>query len=179
MGKCSFLCTVKNKVSSSYHNHLKETLSSLKHSTIPPHLFHFERHSVAKAAALGLFINFLPLPLQSVIALFLALLIHANIPLAIGLTWINNPFTFIPINLFMYKVGCWVVPSSSTLLVFPQLEWQGQGFQQMAVELYTFLLLLGKPYIYGVLLVSISAASLGFLLVHVGWLFATIYYKRK
>lgn len=70
-----------------------------------PNLFHLNRKSASRAFFIGLFCAFIPIPFQMVLALLLALWIHANAPISIGLVWITNPLTMPPIFYFNYWVG--------------------------------------------------------------------------
>jgi len=62
--------------------------------------------AIARGIAMGVFAGFFPLfGLQTVIGLILALIVRGNkITAAIG-TWISNPFTYVPIYIFNYNVG--------------------------------------------------------------------------
>ncbi len=60
----------------------------------------------AKGLAIGVFSGCFPFfGFQTVIGLFLAKLAKGNIVLAAIGTWISNPFTYIPLYYFNYKVG--------------------------------------------------------------------------
>ena len=55
--------------------------------------------------AIGVFCSFLPIPVQTVLAALIAVLVHANLPLSVVLVWISNPLTFIPMYGTAYFVG--------------------------------------------------------------------------
>jgi uncharacterized protein (DUF2062 family) len=63
------------------------------------------RHSVAKAFAIGLFCTWIPLPLQTVLAALLAIYYRAHLPLSVALVFITNPITIPPMFYFAYRLG--------------------------------------------------------------------------
>lgn len=109
-----------------------------------PDLWHFNRRAVAGGVAAGLFVAFLPLPFQMLLATLLAVLCRVNIPVAVASTWITNPFTFIPITFLITRIGGWV-----------------SGDQAVKA--------LGKNFLIGLPIVSIVAAGVGYLLVRFLW----------
>jgi uncharacterized protein (DUF2062 family) len=160
---------IKKKIDAYSSKNLGGKLPFFRSDSIPTHLFHFNRKSMAKGVAIGLFINFLPIPLQPVWALAFAIFCRANIPIAVSLTWINNPFTFIPITLFIYKIGSYFTDEELPSLALPTWEWHFDGFKAFWNEISTWFIALGKSYLIGLPIVSISAAVLGYLIVQGIW----------
>lgn len=76
-------------------------------------LWHLNRRAVGGAFFIGLFCAFLPLPIQSPIAVVLALLSRCNLPISIGLVWVTNPLTMGPMFFFAYKLGIWLLGADS------------------------------------------------------------------
>jgi uncharacterized protein (DUF2062 family) len=65
---------------------------------------------IARGLSVGVFSGFFPwLGLQIAIAIFLAIAVRGNKIAAAAATWISNPFTSIPIFIFNYKVGEWIL----------------------------------------------------------------------
>lgn len=86
-------------------------------------LWHLNRHSVAKAFAVGLFFAFIPVPFQMVLAAGIAIIVHSNLPLSIALVWITNPLTMPAIFYSCYIVGTWVVGEEEKPFNF-EASWQ-------------------------------------------------------
>ena len=72
----------------------------------------------AKGVAVGVFCGCFPFfGLQTLLGLFLAKAVKGNLFLAAIGTWISNPFTYIPLYYFNYKVGS-ILLKNSTDIVF-------------------------------------------------------------
>ncbi len=74
-----------------------------------PRLWQFNRHSLNKAVYIGVLSAFFPLPGQMLLALIGALIFRANVPMALGLTWITNPLTTLPIFYAGYYIGASII----------------------------------------------------------------------
>ncbi|MBN9413544.1 MAG: DUF2062 domain-containing protein [Candidatus Paracaedimonas acanthamoebae] len=132
-------------------------------------LSQLNRHTVAGGVAIGLFINFLPLPLQAIWASLLCLYFKTNLPIAVALTWINNPFTFIPINYFLYQVGLFILDEKPQLFPFLEFKFSLDHLMLFLEQFLSWAFTLGKPYILGVFIVSIASGALGYLLTSLLW----------
>lgn len=101
------------------NKHLK-IFGNLLHN---PHLWHMNRHSVAKAFAVGLFFAFIPVPFQMILAAGTAILVHSNLPLSVALVWLTNPLTMPAIFYACYAVGTWIINSPTKEFLF-EANWQ-------------------------------------------------------
>ncbi len=68
-------------------------------------LWQLNRKSLVRATYIGVMCAFLPLPGQMPLAIALALLFRANVPMSVALTWLTNPATSLPIYWATYWVG--------------------------------------------------------------------------
>lgn len=152
------------------HGELKDNphLSRIRHLLNRPHIWAIHRRSCARAVAVGVFINFLPLPFQMLWAALLAIFIRANLPIAVAITWINNPFTFIPINFFIYLTGEKILTLFSVMQ--PSPDHSRLTFEKLAsAHWLDGLYALGVPYITGLAFLCIVGSLLAYILVSVIW----------
>ncbi len=137
------------------HRHLK-FLGTLLHD---PNILHLNRHSVAGAFSVGLFIAFVPVPFQMVLAAIGAIVVRVNLPISITLVWITNPFTMPPLFYFAYKVGTWLLDTPIQDVEFQlSIEW-----------LMTGLVAIWQPFLLGCFVCGTSFALLGNLSIRLLW----------
>lgn len=79
-------------------------------------IWQFNRRSISKAMAIGLFWALIPMPFQMIPAAICAVFLRANIPLALALVWLTNPITMPPIMYACYKFGAWLLDSPAMAL---------------------------------------------------------------
>lgn len=84
-------------------------LRPVAHRILQPQLWRFNRRSVPRGVALGLFSGVLFPFAHMGIAAMLALPFRANVPTAVGTTLLNNPVTIGPLMVGAYQVGHWVL----------------------------------------------------------------------
>jgi len=147
------------------HRHLR-CFGTLLHN---PALWHLNRHSVAKAFAVGLFFAWVPVPFQMVLAAGGAILFHANLPLSIVLVWLTNPITMPPMFYGAYKLGAWLL---------------GEELQHFEMELSFAWLqhemsLIWQPFLFGCLVLGMVSALLGYFGIQIVWRHMVIKRWRK
>lgn len=124
-----------------------------------PNILHFNRRSVSGAFSLGLFVAFVPLPFQMVIAALGAIVLRVNLPIAACLVWITNPVTMPALYYFAYKVG--------TIIL--QVPTQQIEFEFSFSWLVDKMGVIWEPLLLGCLVLGILAALAGNLFVRIFW----------
>ncbi|WP_440875485.1 DUF2062 domain-containing protein [Thalassotalea sp. PLHSN55] len=141
------------------------TIKSNKHLQIfgdllhNPNLWHLNRRSVAKAFAVGLFCAFIPVPFQMMLAASIAIIAHANLPLAVSLVWITNPLTMPFIFYSCYVVGTWILGTPQQEFVF-ELSWQW---------ILDSLSTIGPAFLLGCIIMAIIASFLAYFGINSLW----------
>ncbi|OXY83743.1 hypothetical protein B6S08_02395 [Oceanimonas doudoroffii] len=123
---------------------------------LDPDYWFCNRHSAAVAVAAGLFAAWLPLPMHTLVAIALALLMRGYLPLAIAMVWVNNPLTIAPMFYFAYRLGL-------QLLGQPDVELSD------ALSLEQEALAVALPLFTGCLLLALASAALGWVITRLGW----------
>lgn len=124
-----------------------------------PNLWHLNRHSIAKAFAVGLFFAFIPVPFQMVLAAGIAIIVHANLPLSIALVWITNPFTMPAIFYFCYVVGTWILGAKEQAFKF-EASWQW---------VIDSLSTIGPAFLLGCIVLAVVFSILGYFFIQLLW----------
>ena len=88
-----------------------------------PNLLHLNRQSVSLAVAIGIFCAFIPVPGQTLIAIFLCYQLRANLALSVVLIWISNPVTIPPMFYLTYQLGALIL-GTEPLVFTVELDWQ-------------------------------------------------------
>ncbi|AVQ86637.1 DUF2062 domain-containing protein [Plesiomonas shigelloides] len=122
-------------------------------------LWNLNRRSASGAFAVGLFVAFIPLPCQMLLAAAGAILLRVNLPLSVALVWLTNPVTMPPIFYCAYKVGSWILGTPPfTGEVHFTTEWMMQHFS----HLFT-------PFLLGSFVCGIVAAIVGYFAIRGIW----------
>lgn len=123
---------------------------------LDPDYWFCNRHSAAVAVAAGLFAAWLPLPMHTLVAIALAVLMRGYLPLAVAMVWVNNPLTIAPMFYFAYQLGL-------QLLGQPEVEFSTH------FSLEHEALAVAVPLFTGSLILALASALLGWLLTRLGW----------
>jgi len=129
----------------------------IKKYKIPPEYLSTNRRMVSKAVFIGLFIAFIPMPMQMVAVLALMPFVKFNVPIALAMCWLSNPFTMPPMYYMEYLTGSFFL-GSEPLEVQMTLDWFSNHIDNIFVDLYV-----------GTLFYSVGVSSLGYWLVNHFW----------
>ncbi len=125
-----------------------------------PSLWRLNRHTVAKAVAIGAFFGLMIPVAQIPAAVIASLALRANLLVAALSTLISNPFTYAPIYYFAYRLGARLLGVQPTpdAAQPPVVEGSAMWFDQL-VQWFDGV---GQPLLLGMTLMASSAAILGY-----------------
>ena len=104
-----FLQTLRDRLPKQEDLHESATLTLFGDLWQDRNLWVFNRSSVSTAVGIGIFCAFLPMPFETVVAIFLAIMWRANLPVSITVVWISNPVTWVPLYTPCYLLGARVL----------------------------------------------------------------------
>lgn len=120
----------------------------IEKSKVPKEFLSPTRKMISRGVVLGLFIAFIPMPMQMAAVLLFMPFFRFNVPIAIAMVWITNPFTMPPIYVVEYYTGSFFLGTEITDVQM-SLAWFQENINNIFIPLYT-----------GALFYSISSASL-------------------
>jgi uncharacterized protein (DUF2062 family) len=129
-----------------------------------PNLWHSNRHSISGAFAVGLFIAWVPVPFQMVLAAIFAIIFRVNLPISIALVWFTNPLTMPPMFYAAYRFGLWVLNQQSAI----------ESFEFSYVWLEQSLSLIWQPFLLGCFIIGIFTSFTSYLLVRILWRYKVV-----
>jgi uncharacterized protein (DUF2062 family) len=129
------------------------------------YLWETTRKSITRATFIGVFIAFLPIPFHTIIVILVAIMIRANVPLALTLIWIVNPITLAPIFYFCYKLGIFILNT----------QYEPMTFEMSWTWFITKFSHIWHPLLVGTLITGLVLSTLAYYTIHIGWIF----YQRR
>ncbi len=136
-----------------------------------PNLWCLNRRSAAGAFAVGLFVCFIPLPSQMLLASAASIACGVNLPLSVALVWISNPITMPFMFYFAYKLGTWVMHT-------PEQDFHFElSIQFLIDQIHS----IGPPLVVGSLICAIVVSVLGYFAIHGLWRYSVVrnWQKRR
>ena len=131
-----------------------------------PSLCHLNTASIARGVAVGLLTGCIPLiPFQTIIAIVLSILIRANLAIALGVSWISNPLTLLPITYFTYWVGAVILNEPIQPILIPDFAWNLHGLMKASASFAVLIAQFGKAFFIGLPIVAIGSALIGYFTV--------------
>lgn len=138
-----------------------KSLASVNRFLHDPNLWHLNRYSVATAFSIGLAVALIPLPFQMLMAAILSIFFKANLPIAVGLTFVSNPFTTPFIAYICYEIGILILGRRAEPFHFePTIQWLFGS--------------IGLPFLLGSLILAIIVAILSNITIRLIWRYMTI-----
>ncbi len=125
-----------------------------------PNLWHLNRRSLAGAMAVGLFVAFIPIPMQMILAAAVAIYFRVNLPLSVSTVWLTNPITMPPLFYICYKTGTSMlnVPADPSLVFDLSTDW----FLGTLSRVW-------QPFLLGCLVMATLSSLTGYLVVSLMW----------
>ena len=126
---------------------------------IPKMYLSNSRDMVSKGVLIGLFIALIPMPMQMLFVILTMKFLKFNLPVAILLCWITNPFTMPFIYYIEYIIGSFLL-NIDMVTIQMTLEWFNQNFQNIFIPLY-----------FGAFVLATCVSITMYFLINVLWIF--------
>ncbi|WP_072680952.1 DUF2062 domain-containing protein [Arcobacter sp. LA11] len=104
-------------------------------------IWSLSRKRVVTGVLIGIFVAALPMPLQMILAAFLAILFNANLPISFILIFISNPITMPPLFYLEYQIGKLIIKPENPIEF--NFESMYDNFGDIALSLWTGALVIG------------------------------------
>ena len=120
---------------------LKNTSKSEKLKTfirkykIPPEYLATNRKMISRAVLIGLFIAFIPMPMQMLAVVAMMPFFKFNVPIGIAMCWVSNPFTMPPMYYIEYLTGSFILGIKPEPVEMT-LEWFSNNLDNIFIPLY-------------------------------------------
>jgi len=147
----------------SKHKKLRDFIKKYK---IPSQYLATNRRMISRAVLIGLFIAFIPMPMQMAAVLLFVPFIKFNVPVALAMCWLSNPLTM-PLMYYMeYLTGSFLLGIEPEPVEMT-LEWFSHNFDNIFIPLY-----------FGTAIYSIFGSLFGYFLVNFFWK-SSVHKERK
>ena len=144
----------------------KKLQELIKKSKVPPEYLSTNRKMVSRAVLLGLFIAFIPMPMQMAAVLALMPFVKFNVPIGLAMCWMSNPLTMPPMYYMEYLTGSFFL-GTKIEPVKMSLQWFSDNIDNIFIPLYT-----------GTLFYSVFGSLSAYWLVNYFWK-ASVYRDKK
>ena len=152
---------------------LKKTTKSeklkafIKKAKVAPEFLAANRKMISRGVVLGVFIAFIPMPMQMAAVLLFMPIFRFNVPVALAMCWLSNPITMPPMYYIEYELG------SFLLGIQPQpveltIEWFSNNMDAIFLPLY-----------FGTLIFSIVGSISAYFIVNYFWKLSACRDKKK
>jgi len=133
---------------------------------LPREYLSVNRKSVSRGVLIGLFWAFIPMPMQMLGVMITTPLFRFNVPIAISMVWLSNPFTMPPMYYLEYLTGNIILGREGIEDIELTMEWFSEHFDDILIPLYT-----------GTAFYSIIVSTMVYFLIN--WLWIKSVHKEK
>jgi hypothetical protein len=145
-----------------------------------PWLWHLDRPSVARGAAIGVFFGFLIPIAQILFSALFAVVLRANLPVAAVATLVSNPFTYAPIGVLAYRTGSALLGEPMSPAEEAVIERSGDDAPIAPESWAERVAAFGKPLMLGLALFAVTGAVVTWVAVTSLWiLYGRIKRRRR
>jgi len=116
----------------SKHEKLKAFIKKYK---IPPEYLSTNRQMVSRGVLLGIFIAFIPMPMQMAAVLAFMPFFKFNVPIGLAMCWLSNPITMPPMYYMEYLTGSFLL-NMKPEPVEMTLTWFSDNIDKIFIPLY-------------------------------------------
>jgi uncharacterized protein (DUF2062 family) len=138
----------------SSHKKLREFIKKYK---IPPEYLSTNRKMISRGVLIGLFIAFIPMPMQMAAVLLFVPFVRFNVPIALAMCWLSNPITMPPMYYMEYLTGSFLLGIEPEPVEMT-LEWFKNNLDNIFIPLY-----------FGTAMYSIFGSLTAYFLVNFLW----------
>ena len=129
----------------------------IKKARVPREFLAGNRKMISRGVVLGIFIAFIPMPMQMGAVLLFMPLFKFNVPIALAMCWLSNPITMPPMYYIEYQLGSFILGIQPEPVEL-SLEWFSNNMDDIFIPLY-----------FGTLIFSVVGSSLAYWAVHHFW----------
>jgi uncharacterized protein (DUF2062 family) len=108
----------------------------LEKYNLPKGYLTVNRRMVTRGVAIGLFWGFIPMPMQMMAVMATTPFIRFNVPLAISMVWLSNPFTMPPMYYMEYLTGNFILGQDGIQGIELTMEWFKNNIADIFIPLY-------------------------------------------
>lgn len=102
---------------------------------IPFEYLSANRKMISKGVLIGLFIAFIPMPMQMLAVVAVIPFARFNVPIALAMCWLSNPITMPPMYYIEYLTGSFILGMETTPVEMT-LEWFSRNIGNIFIPLY-------------------------------------------
>lgn len=108
----------------------------LEKYNLPKSYLAVNRRMITRGVAVGLFWGFIPMPMQMLAVMATTPFFRFNVPIAISMVWLSNPFTMPPMYYMEYLTGNFILGREGIENIELTMAWFTENFDDILVPLY-------------------------------------------